>query len=177
MTNQLDVLKALRQTRHDWLNVMQLIKGNLALKRYDRIEEIIDQVTQQSICESKISEIQAASVVYFLLTYNWFSTKMKLEIDVAGDIFSLEREEVRLLRLCEEITEKLTIGSSMDSENHLLLTFLFKGDKCEMTFDFQGTLDTKREEWQQFLKDWEPDVKLVEMSQHECVVVASFARS
>ena len=43
MTNQLDVINALRQTRHDWLNVMQLIKGNLALKRYDRIEEIINR--------------------------------------------------------------------------------------------------------------------------------------
>ncbi|WP_332694187.1 Spo0B C-terminal domain-containing protein [Halalkalibacter lacteus] len=177
MTNQLDVLKALRQTRHDWLNVMQLIKGNLALKRYDRIEEIIDQVTQQSICESKISEIQAASVVYFLLTYNWFSTKMKLEIDVAGDIFSLEKEEIQLLRLCEEITEKLTIGSSTDSENHLLLTFLFTDNKCEMTFDFQGTLEMKSEDWHQFIKDWEPDVKLVEMSKHECVLIASFTRS
>ncbi|MFC0561815.1 Spo0B C-terminal domain-containing protein [Halalkalibacter alkalisediminis] len=176
MTNQLDVLKALRQTRHDWLNVMQLIKGNLALKRYDRIEEIIEQVTQQSICESKISEIQATSVVYFLLTYNWFSSKMKLEIDVAGEVFSLEKNEVHLLRLCEEITEKLTNECTIDTENNLLITFLFTEHKCELTFDFQGKLQ-KKEDWPSFLKKWESNVKLVEMNEHECVLTASFTRS
>ncbi len=177
MDNQLDVLKALRQTRHDWLNVMQLIKGNLALKRYDRIEEIIDQVTQQSICESKISEIQAVSVVYFLLTYNWFSSKLKLEIDVAGDVFSLEKDEVRMLRLCEQITEKLTEGCSIESENNLLLTFLFTDIECKITFDFQGSLQMKKEDWLEFLNEWEPNVKLVEMDESECVLVARFMRS
>jgi stage 0 sporulation protein B (sporulation initiation phosphotransferase) len=176
MTNQLEVLKALRQTRHDWLNVMQLIKGNLALKRYDRIEEIIEQVTQQSICESKISEIQASSVVYFLLTYNWFSNNMKLEIDVAGEVFSLEKDEVRLLRLCKEITEKLTNDCKIDTENNLLITFLFTDDKCELIFDFQGTLQ-KKEQWQPFFSKWESTVKLVEMNDYECVLVASFTRS
>ncbi|ARK29193.1 Spo0B C-terminal domain-containing protein [Halalkalibacter krulwichiae] len=176
MKNQLDVIQALRQSRHDWLNIMQLIKGNLALKRYDRIEEIIEQVTQQSICESKISEIQASSVAYFLLTYNWFSNKMKLEIDVAGEVFSLEKEEVRLLRLCEEITEKLTNDCTIENENNLLITFLFTDYDCEVTFDFQGTL-TKKEDWHSFLKQWESTVKLVELNERECVLTASFPRN
>ncbi|GAE25911.1 sporulation initiation phosphotransferase B [Halalkalibacter wakoensis JCM 9140] len=175
MDSQLDVLKALRQTRHDWLNVMQLIKGNLALKRYDRIDEIIDQVTQQSVCESKITEIKADSVVYFLLTYNWFSNKVKLEMDVAGDVFSLEKDEVQLLRLCKQITEKLTEGSSSESENHLLLTFLFTDDECKITFDFQGHLHIEDQEWDEMLAD--SNVKLVELVENECVIVASFLRS
>ncbi|UTW70045.1 Spo0B domain-containing protein [Anaerobacillus sp. HL2] len=32
-----------RHSRHDWLNFVQLIKGNLTLKN-DRIEEIIQEV-------------------------------------------------------------------------------------------------------------------------------------
>ncbi|GAE35118.1 Spo0B C-terminal domain-containing protein [Halalkalibacter akibai] len=176
MTNQLDVLQALRQTRHDWLNVMQLIKGNLALKRYDRIEEIIHQVTQQSICESKISEIQAPSVVYFLLTYNWFSNNIKLELDVAGEVFSLENKEVQLLRLCEEITEKLTNDCTIDTENNLLITFLFTEEYCEVTFDFQGALQ-KKVDWQRFKLERESIVNLVEWNEQECVLVARFARS
>ncbi|MDT8861992.1 sporulation initiation phosphotransferase B [Alkalihalobacillus sp. MEB130] len=177
MDNQLDVLKALRQTRHDWLNVMQLIKGNLALKRYDRIEEIIEQVTQQSICESKISEIQATSVVYFLLTYNWFSSKMKLEIDVAGDVFSLKKDEVRMLRLCEQITEKLSERSSIESENHLLITFLFGDNECKITFDFQGALQSEEKDWLEIVNEWEPDIELVALDHSECVLVARFMRS
>lgn len=176
MTNHLDVLEALRHTRHDWLNVMQLIKGNLALKRYDRIEEIIDQVARQSNCESRIANIQAPSIVYYLLTYNWFCRQMKLEIDVVGDVFSLAKNEEDILRLCKQITDKLASESAADTENHLLLTFLFTDEQCELTFDYQGTLQ-KQKDWLNDLLNREPDVELLELNEHECVLQARFIRS
>ncbi len=33
MEKEKELLEILRHTRHDWLNVMQLIKGNLTLKK------------------------------------------------------------------------------------------------------------------------------------------------
>ncbi|MBP3951427.1 Spo0B C-terminal domain-containing protein [Halalkalibacter suaedae] len=174
---QSDILKALRQTRHDWLNVIQLIKGNLALNRYDRIEEIIEQVTQQSFSESKLSAIEATSVEYFLLTYNWANHPTKLDMDLAGDVFSLFKEEERLLRLCRAVTEKLNDACTKDAENNLLLSFLFKKDVCELTFDFQGSLNMSLEDWSEVVTDDGLAAKLEELSEHECVITASFIRS
>ncbi len=176
MTNHLDIIEALRHTRHDWLNVMQLIKGNLALKRYDRIEEIINEVARQSNSESKISNIQAPSVVHYLLTYNWSCNQMKVEIDVAGDVFSLAKKEKCILWLCEQIMGNLASKSAVDTENHLLLTFLFKDEQCELTFDYQGKLQNQ-DDWLDDLLMREPDVELLEINEHECVLLARFTRS
>ncbi|TWI56246.1 Spo0B C-terminal domain-containing protein [Halalkalibacter nanhaiisediminis] len=176
MADHIDIIEALRHTRHDWLNVMQLIKGNLALERYDRIEEIINEVARQASCESKISNIQAPSVVHYLLTYNWYCRQMKLEIDVVGDVFSLADKDEHLFRLCKKIMEKLTDESAIDTENHLLLTFLFTDGHCELTFDYQGTLQN-REDWLNDLLLREPDVELLEANEHECVLLTRFTRS
>ncbi|WP_301294369.1 Spo0B domain-containing protein [Peribacillus frigoritolerans] len=37
-------IETLRQTRHDWLNKIQIIKGNLELNRIDRVKGIIDEI-------------------------------------------------------------------------------------------------------------------------------------
>ncbi|MCM3712662.1 sporulation initiation phosphotransferase B [Alkalihalobacillus oceani] len=176
MTNHFDVVEALRHARHDWLNIMQLIKGNLALKRYDRIADIIDEVARQSSSESEISNIQAPSVSYFLLTFNWFCREMKLEMDVAGDVFSLAKQEQELLRICKQIIERLARESTLDTENHLLLTFLFTDQQCELTFDYQGTLQQEGQSLVEYAAR-EPAVELVEVSKQECVLLTRFTRS
>ncbi|WP_165763717.1 Spo0B C-terminal domain-containing protein [Halalkalibacter urbisdiaboli] len=174
MTNQKDILEALRHTRHDWLNVMQLIKGNLALKRYDRIETIIETVTQKSINESKLSSMEAPAVAVYLLTYNWNCHALNLDIDIIGEVKSFASHEPQLLHLCESIIKQLTASSSKDFENTLLLTFLFKDNVCEITFDYHGKLLMKESDWEPVLKKLDPEVNLVEWDEHECVLCTCF---
>ncbi|MEC2072098.1 sporulation initiation phosphotransferase B [Alkalihalophilus marmarensis] len=186
MTKQWELIDALRHTRHDWLNVIQLIKGNLALKRYDRIEQIIEEVTAQSLNESKLSVMDTPDVAAFLLTYNWECSKMKIDVDVIGEIQSLKANEDKLYRTCQTIINQMAELSSSSSENHLLITFLFTHNKeesgnhnnCQLTFDYQGILQMNKEEWHQILKslELEVDVKvdLIEWNEHECVLQTTF---
>ncbi|WP_100371957.1 Spo0B C-terminal domain-containing protein [Bacillus sp. FJAT-45037] len=178
MTKQWEILDALRHTRHDWLNVMQLIKGNLALKRYDKIEQIIEDVTNQSINESKLTMLNVPKVATYLLTYNWLCTSMKVDVDVIGETMPLSVHEDNLIKLSQEIIEKLADSSSSSSENHLLVTFLFanhsKEDQCQITFDYQGTLQMKKEEWTSILSELVPIVSVMEWNEHECVLQSTF---
>jgi stage 0 sporulation protein B (sporulation initiation phosphotransferase) len=174
MTNSKDVLEALRHTRHDWLNVMQLIKGNLALKRYDRIEHIIETVTQKSVSESKLSSMGVPSTATYLLTFNWSAQALKLDIDVVGEIKSLASHDQILKQICETIIEYLSVSGANDSENTLLLTFLFKDHTCEITFDYHGKLLIEERVWAPFLKKLEPKVDLVELGEYECVLYTCF---
>jgi stage 0 sporulation protein B (sporulation initiation phosphotransferase) len=178
MTKQWDIIDALRHTRHDWLNVIQLIKGNLALGRYDRIEQIIDEVTAQSLNESKLSMISAPTVATFLLTYNWQCTEMKIDVDVIGDIKPLSAHEDMLYRTCQTLINQMAESSSSSSENHLLVTFLFTNNEynneCQITFDYQGTLQMKKEEWQPIVKKLVPEVNVIEWNEHECVLQTTF---
>ncbi|WP_198510288.1 Spo0B C-terminal domain-containing protein [Bacillus solitudinis] len=175
MTNKKDVLQALRHTRHDWLNVMQLIKGNLALKRYDRIENIIETVTQKSVNESKMSSMGVPELALYLLTFNWYCHSLKLDIDVVGgEVRSFSAKEQQLKLLCKAIIESLSKFSAKDTENSLLLIFLFKEETCEITFDYHGKLEMKESDWSPILQNLETEVNLVEWDEHECVLCTSF---
>ena len=44
MEKRWTIVEALRHSRHDWLNKVQLIKGNLSLQRMDHINKIIQQI-------------------------------------------------------------------------------------------------------------------------------------
>ena len=39
-----NTVEVLRHARHDWLNKLQLIKGNLDLNELDRAKEIINEI-------------------------------------------------------------------------------------------------------------------------------------
>ncbi|WP_312471145.1 Spo0B domain-containing protein, partial [Neobacillus sp.] len=44
MGKEWDIVEVLRHSRHDWLNRLQLIKGNLDLNRIDRAKAVIDEI-------------------------------------------------------------------------------------------------------------------------------------
>lgn len=48
MKKEWDVVEVLKYARHDWLNKIQLIKGNLALNRVDRANDIINTIVNES---------------------------------------------------------------------------------------------------------------------------------
>lgn len=57
MEKDWDTVELLRHSRHDWLNKIQLIKGNLTLGKIDRIKEIIDEIVYHTEQESKLSNL------------------------------------------------------------------------------------------------------------------------
>ena len=96
MTKEINVIEALRHNRHDWLNVMQLVKTNLALGNYERIEELIQQTVQTCVNESKLSSLGIPKVATKLLTYNWLYGKessLHVEVNVAGNEANLNKRE------------------------------------------------------------------------------------
>ena len=59
--------------RHDWMNKLQLIKGNLSLQKYDRVVEIIDEMVIDAKHESKLSNLKTPHLAFDFLTFNWKS--------------------------------------------------------------------------------------------------------
>ena len=57
MEKEWDIVEVLRHSRHDWLNKLQLIKGNLDLNRIDRAKAIIDEIVIEVQHESKLSNL------------------------------------------------------------------------------------------------------------------------
>ncbi|MDQ0205334.1 Spo0B domain-containing protein [Alkalicoccobacillus murimartini] len=152
MSRQDEVLLALKHTRHDWLNIIQLIKGNLALGHHKRIEDIIQQITQQAMMESKLFNIKVPELTLFLIGYNWTSQKVEMNYEVRGEEFSLDPWGVPLLTFVQSVTDKLSQSSSFTSENSLMVTFDFLEESCVLTCRYVGKTELKEADWQGIMK-------------------------
>ncbi|MFJ7753255.1 Spo0B domain-containing protein [Peribacillus muralis] len=79
-------IETLRQTRHDWLNKIQIIKGNLELNRIDRVKGIIDEIIVETQNEARLSSLNLPKFTEMLLTSNWNSGSFYCEYEII-DVF------------------------------------------------------------------------------------------
>ncbi|MCM2676655.1 Spo0B domain-containing protein [Alkalicoccobacillus plakortidis] len=172
MSQHDELLSTIKHTRHDWLNTIQLIKGNLALGHYKRIEEIIEQITQKSISESKLCNIHAPELSLFLIGYNWTSQKVDMNYEVIGEVKSLKDWAEPLYLLVRAIMDHLDRSSSFTSENSVMITFNFVEEICSLTFRFVGKTELKEADWQGIInRTTDSGLKgsLLHQDRYECV--------
>ncbi|TSB45771.1 Spo0B domain-containing protein [Alkalicoccobacillus porphyridii] len=173
MSKHEDIILALKHTRHDWLNVIQLIKGNLALGHYERIEDIIQQTTDHSLNESKLFNISAPELTLFLIGYNWSSQKVKLSYHVEGEEFTLTDWDQRLLNTFKAITDILSNASSLAIENSLLISFTFYKNDFKIMFEYAGKTDLKESNWDDAITNASKDgirLSLLQQTEYECIL-------
>jgi stage 0 sporulation protein B (sporulation initiation phosphotransferase) len=142
MKEEWNILQVLRHSRHDWLNVIQLIKGNLALKKYDRVDEIIQEVVNLTQHESKLSNLNIPTFASEILVFNWGNGHhFQLEFEVIGEPQNLNMFEEHLLKWFVQFSRVLNESCEQYGENHVLLTIeLIEDDLPRFTFDFNGVL-------------------------------------
>lgn len=142
MKEEWNILQILRHSRHDWLNFVQLIKGNLALKKYDRIEEIIQEVIHQTQHESKLSNLELPFFASELLVFNWEkNNKFQVEFEVIGPTQNLSSFEENLLNWFHSFTTVLNESCQQYGDNHLLVSIELSDEgPPRVTFDFHGEL-------------------------------------
>ncbi len=166
MKEERDILQILRHSRHDWLNVIQLIKGNLTLKKYDRVEEIIQEIVYQTQNESKLSNLNMRKFASEILVFNWGNgNHFQLEFEVIGDCVDLHTFDESLSTWFAGFSCSLNESCVPFGENHLQLTVELMEEKHpRFTFDFHGSLQ-EVDHIKKFLvdeKNWNEQLQLVE---------------
>ena len=86
MKKEWNTVEVLRHARHDWLNKLQLIKGNLDLNKLDRVREIINEIVIEAQNESKLSNLNIPQFASLLLTSNWENHSFQLEFEVIDEL-------------------------------------------------------------------------------------------
>lgn len=140
MEKNKEFLELLRHYRHDWLNVLQLIKGNMALNQPQRVEEIIQAAVRRSANESKLSNLQMPKLAFLLITHNWRDYFFHLDYEVSGEIVDLSYYDDALYDWCRHFFQLIHKTSSFGSENSLLVTFQLLPDDFRLIFDYSGHL-------------------------------------
>ncbi|WP_246940811.1 Spo0B C-terminal domain-containing protein [Bacillus pinisoli] len=135
-----NIVDILRHSRHDWLNKLQLIKGNLALQRVDRVKEIIEEIVIETQNEAKLTNLQLPNLAGYLLTYNWDSHHFSLEFEVLGDTYNLEHVDELIKDWCKQFFTILDQSVQNGTENHLSISIHPTDTEVRFFFDFSGTI-------------------------------------
>ncbi|MDR7001498.1 stage 0 sporulation protein B (sporulation initiation phosphotransferase) [Neobacillus niacini] len=146
----LDIVEVLRHSRHDWLNRLQLIKGNLDLNKIDRAKEIIDEIVIDTQQESKLSNLQMPMFASLLLKSNWDNHHFQLEFEVLSDTDSKKTDDHLLTNWTKSLFLSLNKAIEVFGENHLSITIDPQMDGARFFFDFSGII-IKSELIEQFL--------------------------
>ncbi|WP_349408015.1 Spo0B C-terminal domain-containing protein [Pseudalkalibacillus sp. SCS-8] len=151
-----DTVDLLRHARHDWLNHLQLIKGNLALDRTDRAQEIIEQVVHEAKNEAKVSNLHMPRMAELLLTYNWQQNAFRLDYEVIGKERDLSEYDNPLYNWTSAFLTQLGKVIECEAEPHLMITIQLLEEKARISFDFAGKLNLA--EFENAQKDLQADV-------------------
>ncbi|GKU81425.1 Spo0B C-terminal domain-containing protein [Niallia sp. NCCP-28] len=130
----------LRHVRHDWLNKVQLIKGNLALNKEERVKEIIDDIIREAQQEARLSNLELPDFALLLLTLNWESYCFHLEYEVLNDEKCQYIEDAVLTKWTAMLFNVLDKSAKSFYENHLSVSIAPESNGIRLFFDFSGII-------------------------------------
>jgi stage 0 sporulation protein B (sporulation initiation phosphotransferase) len=171
MEKDWDIVKVLRHSRHDWLNKLQLIKGNLDLNRIDRVKEYIDEIVIEAQNEAKLSNFRLPMFASLLLRSNWEKHAFELEYEVLNDPTPVEINDYSLTTWIQSFFVCLDQAIEAFQENHLSITIDPQIEGVRFFFDFSGIIN-KNELIEQFLATSDMDVEIKEFSESELALEA-----
>ena len=143
MKKEWNIIEVLRHSRHDWLNKLQLIKGNLDLNRIDRAKAIIDEIVIETQHETKLSNLHIPLFASLLIRANWESNIFTLEYEVLQESGILYINELALTEWTEEFFSCLNESITALDENHLAVSIDSQEDGARFFFDFSGIIKQK----------------------------------
>jgi stage 0 sporulation protein B (sporulation initiation phosphotransferase) len=172
--NTVDILS---HSRHDWMNNLQLIKGNLSLQKYDRVNEIIEELVIEAQQESKLCNLKMPAFASLLLTFNWCNHHFVLEYEVLGKVLSIEAYDDIMTQWSKKFLDILDKTVDACSENHLSITIDISSEEegIRFFFDFNGIIkDTDQlKNWFQSGKHSQIDVNEFHINTYELTTVIS----
>jgi stage 0 sporulation protein B (sporulation initiation phosphotransferase) len=166
MEKEWDIVEVLRHSRHDWLNRLQLIKGNLDLNRIDRAKAYINEIVIEAQHEAKLSNFHLPKFASLLLKSNWENHLFQLEYEVLNDIEAVEINDDILSNWTKSFFICLDQAIEAFQENHLSITIQPQSNGVRFFFDFSGII-IKKELIEQFLNFSEIEVTIKEFSENE----------
>lgn len=159
MEREWDIVEVLRHSRHDWLNKLQLIKGNLDLNRIDRAKEVIDEIVIEAQHETKLSNLHMPLFASLLLKSNWINPSFILEYEVFQDSESTTIDDVRITSWTNSLFSCLNRSIEAFQENHLSITIEPQSNGIRFFFDFSGII-LQRELMEEFLSSHKEPLEL-----------------
>ncbi|WP_165967104.1 Spo0B domain-containing protein [Jeotgalibacillus sp. S-D1] len=176
MKDAIRSIELLQHSRHDWMNRLQVIKGNLELANIDRAKEVIEEIIIEVRQEAQLSSLGVPRLSEWLLTYNWGRSApltVKYELLSEGKIPGQLDEPI--FAWLKRIVDKIEKSVPVEVNNELYLIFHVDQEQSvlQLTLEYEGgSLACSPKE---LLADADgPAVKWAEASKNSFAVKTSF---
>jgi stage 0 sporulation protein B (sporulation initiation phosphotransferase) len=143
MEKQWDLIEVLRHSRHDWLNKLQIIKGNLDLNRIDRTKEVINEIIIEAQHETNLSNLLIPCFAEVLLKTNWETHSFLLEYEILLDTEPVPVNDEVITNWTTSFFSCLDQAIETFHENHLSITIEVESEGLRFFFDFSGIIRNK----------------------------------
>jgi len=134
-------LQLLQHSRHDWMNRLQVIKGNLELANIDRAKEVIEEIIIEVRQEAQLSSLGVPCVSAWLLTYNWDrKSRLSVNFEILSDGKVSEKMDIPLLTWIKSVVDNLEPYVPADVDNELYLIFHVDQEQSALhvTLEYEG---------------------------------------
>ena len=135
-----NTIEVLRHSRHDWLNKIQLIKANLALQRYERIEDLISEIVMEAHHEASLSNLHAPQFVEYILTFAWEPKLFSIEYEILNNPKNLSKHDDKLFKAFQSLFETIENSADKRAENKLFFSIECEEGFVRFFFDLSGII-------------------------------------
>lgn len=143
MKKEWNTVEVLRHVRHDWLNKLQLIKGNIDLNKIERVREIINEIVLEAQNDSKLSNLNIPRFTCLLLTHNWDNYPFQIEFEVMNDLKYGCIDDEKYANWTSTFFTCLNKSIKLYYDNHLFVSIEPQQQGLRFFFDFSGILENK----------------------------------
>ncbi len=132
-------LELLQHCRHDWMNKLQMIKGNLELSNIERATQIIDELVIESRQEALLTGLGTPRFSEWLLTYNWYRPgPLKLGYEFTERMKIPESYDSLLLQWAKKTAAAVDKALNTPSDQELYFLFEQQEDSFSIVVEYEG---------------------------------------
>ncbi|KIL53351.1 hypothetical protein KP77_03270 [Jeotgalibacillus alimentarius] len=132
-------LELLQHCRHDWMNKLQMIKGNLELSNIERAAQMIDEMVIESRQEALLTSLGTPSFSEWLLTYNWYRPgPLKLGYEFTERMKIPEAYDSLLLNWARKTAAVVDKALNTPSDQELYFLFEQHDESFSIVVEYEG---------------------------------------
>ncbi|GIN90122.1 sporulation protein [Siminovitchia terrae] len=176
MSKNWTILETLKYTRHDWLNRLQLIKGNISLGKTEQAERIMDEIVMEMQQEAMLSNIELPRFAEKLLTHNWSGSHFKVEYELITLPKKFPLHDDMLTEWICAFFEQLNKAILPFYENCLYVKIESTEEMVRFLFEFNGIIENETElkKWLQSNDNYPDQVEFDQVGENDWLIQAVF---
>jgi hypothetical protein len=144
MDVNLRIIRLFNLYRHDWMNEIQLLFGYVKLKKYDKLEGLMENIKVRVQRESYISKLGAPELIVYLFSFQNEVKELILDIEMEQEIhlnkLGLDSGIFgnKVMALIEAF--KVNACHRSDREHSLKLGLVQASDRLEVICKYEGMI-------------------------------------